>query len=110
MEQAERGGGGQLIDAESPPTGCAGNPDTPACQEVMRDLRNPLSLATNLGRRKAPAGSTPGMSAPSAYAVAAESAADVVAAVNFARERNLQLVIKGGGHSFQGPPARRIPC
>jgi FAD binding domain len=41
-------------------------------------------------------------SAPSAYAVAPESQADVVAAVNFARERNLRLVIKGGGHSFQG--------
>jgi FAD/FMN-containing dehydrogenase len=28
--------------------------------------------------------------------------ADVVAAVNFARENNLRLVIKGGGHSYQG--------
>jgi FAD/FMN-containing dehydrogenase len=26
----------------------------------------------------------------------------VVAAVNFARENNLRLVIKGGGHSYQG--------
>src|SRR5215510_12792665 len=40
--------------------------------------------------------------APSAYAVAARSAADVVAAVNFARENNLRLVVKGGGHSYQG--------
>src|SRR3982074_2994823 len=28
--------------------------------------------------------------------------ADVVAAVNFARENNLRLVVKGGGHSYQG--------
>ena len=27
---------------------------------------------------------------------------DVVAAVNFARENNLRLVVKGGGHSYQG--------
>ena len=27
---------------------------------------------------------------------------DVVAAVNFARENNLRLVIKGGGHSYLG--------
>ena len=28
--------------------------------------------------------------------------ADVIAAVNFARENNLRLVVKGGGHSYQG--------
>ena len=42
------------------------------------------------------------MSAPSVYAVAAKAAADVAATVNFAREHNLRLVIKGGGHSFLG--------
>jgi FAD/FMN-containing dehydrogenase len=41
-------------------------------------------------------------SQPSVYAVAAESTADVVAAVNFAREHHLRLVVKGGGHSYQG--------
>ena len=39
---------------------------------------------------------------PSVYAVAVRRAADVVAAVNFARENNLRLVVKGGGHSYQG--------
>jgi FAD/FMN-containing dehydrogenase len=34
--------------------------------------------------------------------VAARSTADVVAAVDFARESNLRLVVKGGGHSYQG--------
>jgi hypothetical protein len=42
------------------------------------------------------------MTTPSAYAVAARSSADVVAAVNFAREHRLRVVIKGGGHSYQG--------
>lgn len=31
-----------------------------------------------------------------------QALADVVAAVNFAREHNLRLVIKGRGHSYQG--------
>src|SRR6185436_4891611 len=41
-------------------------------------------------------------SEPSVYAVAAKATDDVVAAVNFARENNLRLVVKGGGHSYQG--------
>src|SRR5207248_593311 len=41
-------------------------------------------------------------STPSVYAVAAANTSDIIAAVNFAREKNLRLVIKGGGHSYQG--------
>ena len=41
-------------------------------------------------------------SAPSVFAVAARTTDDVVAAVNFARKNNLRLVVKGGGHSYQG--------
>ncbi len=42
------------------------------------------------------------ISSPSVYAVTAEKTADIVAAVNFARDNNLRLVVKGGGHSYQG--------
>jgi FAD/FMN-containing dehydrogenase len=41
-------------------------------------------------------------SAPSAYVVKAQSAADVAAAVRFARDRRLRLVVRGGGHSYMG--------
>ena len=39
---------------------------------------------------------------PSVYAVESKSTSDVVAAVNFARENHLRLVIKGAGHSYLG--------
>jgi hypothetical protein len=41
-------------------------------------------------------------SRPSVYAVAAETTQDVAAAINFARDNNLRLVVKGGGHSYLG--------
>ena len=41
-------------------------------------------------------------SQPSDYAVVAESAADVAAAIDFAREHRVRLVVKGGGHSYFG--------
>jgi len=94
--------GGRLINVESPLTGCAGNPETPVCQKLLRNLRNPFFIGDQAWATQNSGWLDAWMSAPSAYAVAAESATDVVAAVNFARERNLRLVIKGGGHSFQG--------
>ena len=41
-------------------------------------------------------------SQPSLMAVAAESAADIAAAVDVARKHGLRLVVKGGGHSYFG--------
>jgi len=41
-------------------------------------------------------------SKPSVYAVAARNAGDIAAAVNFVREHNLRLVVRGGAHSYQG--------
>lgn len=94
--------GGRLINVESPLVGCAGNPDSPACQALLHNLRNPFFVGDQPWATQSSGWLDAWTSAPSVYAVAAERAADVVAAVNFARERNLRLVIKGGGHSFQG--------
>lgn len=41
-------------------------------------------------------------STPSAYAVAARSVSDIVTGVNFARENDVRLVVKGTGHDYYG--------
>lgn len=41
-------------------------------------------------------------STPSSYAIAAREISDVVAGVDFARENNVRLVVKGTGHDYYG--------
>ena len=94
--------GGRLINVESPLTRCAGSPDTPACQELLRNLRNPFFIGDQPWGTQSSGWVDAWVSSPSVYAVAAKDVGDIAAAVNFAREHNLRLVVKGGGHSFHG--------
>ena len=93
---------GNLIKIVSPLTECRKSAPDAACADLFRNLKNPYfigdnpALTQNLGYFNA------WQSEPAAYAVAATSAGDIVAAVNFARIHNLRLVVKGGGHSYQG--------
>jgi FAD/FMN-containing dehydrogenase len=69
---------------------------------VLKNLQNPYFVGDQAGGTQTSGWIDAWTSAPSAYAVAVRNTADVVAAVNFARENNLWLVVKGGGHSYQG--------
>ena len=93
---------GRLIKVESPLTACQTAPEGASCTEVFKELKNPYYIGDQPALTQTSGWVDAWTSAPSVYAVAAAETADVVAAVNFAREHHLRLVVKGGGHSYQG--------
>jgi FAD/FMN-containing dehydrogenase len=101
-EKLKQDVGGRLIKVQSPLADCEGAPESAGCRKVIQNLRNPFYIGDQAGATQTTGWVDGWTSAPSTYAVAARNADDVVAAVNFARENNLRLVVKGGGHSYQG--------
>jgi FAD/FMN-containing dehydrogenase len=94
--------GGRLVKVRSPLGACTDAPSSLACEQVLKDLKNPYYLGDEIGLTQSLGWVHAWTSTPSEYAVAARTTDDVVAAVNFAREHNLRAVVKGGGHSYQG--------
>jgi FAD/FMN-containing dehydrogenase len=93
---------GNLIALRSPLDACRAAPDSEACRNLFLELKNPYFIGDNPALTQTCCWVDAWTATPSVYAVAARGTADVVAAVNFARENNLRLVIKGGGHSYLG--------
>ena len=93
---------GKLLKVQSPLAECMEAPSSPSCTQIFKELKNPYYLGDEIGLTQSLGWVDAWTSRPSVYAVAAETTDDVVAAVNFARENNLRLVVKGGGHSYQG--------
>ena len=94
--------GGNLIKVQPLLATCATDPKGVECLEVLSNAGNPFYLGDQPAGTQVSGWLDAWTPTASAYAVAARNAADVVAAVNFAREHNLRLVVKGGGHSYQG--------
>jgi FAD binding domain len=93
---------GKLLKVQSPLAECMEAPSSPSCTQIFKELKNPYYLGDEVGLTQSLGWVDAWTSSPSVYAVAAETTDDVVAAVNFGRENNLRLVVKGGGHSYQG--------
>ena len=94
--------GDALIAVRSPWAVCTASAGDAACAEFFKSLKNPYVLGDEVGLTQTLGWVDAWTSRPSVYAMAARNAQDVAAAVNFAREHNLRIVVKGGGHSYQG--------
>ena len=93
--QLNRNVKGELVKVRSPLTTCTDVSASTACAQVFKDLENPYYLGDEIGLTQSLGWVDAWISSPSVYAVAARTTADdVVAAVNFAREHNLRLVVR----------------
>jgi hypothetical protein len=94
--------GGNLIPVDFPLGACVNDLDSAACKTLITNVKNPYYIGDQPGLTQTLGWVDAWWTKPSVYAVAAQNATHIAAAVNFARENNLRLVIKGGGHSYQG--------
>jgi len=110
LDNLNREVGGRLIEVKSPLTACRNAPNGAECAEFFRKLKNPYYIGDHPALTQTSGWVDAWTSAPSVYAVAAANTEDVVAAVNFARENNLRLVVKGGATVTRAPPTPRTRC
>ncbi len=94
--------GGNLIPVNFPLAILKTDPTSAAAKQVAENLKNPYFIGDQPGLTQTLGWVDTWATQPSVYAVAARSAQDIAAAVDFARENDLRLVVKGGGHSYQG--------
>ena len=87
---------------EFPIEACIKDTETAGCQKLIANIKNPYFVGDHPGLTQTLGWVDAWLRKPSVYAVAAKDANHVAAAVNFARENDLRLVVKGGGHSYQG--------
>lgn len=90
--------GGNLIPVEFPMEACIKDVDSDTCKSLLATIKNPYYIGDQPGMTQTLGWVDAWFTRPSVYAVAAKDANHV------ARENHLRLVIKGGGHSYQGTP------
>jgi FAD/FMN-containing dehydrogenase len=99
-QQLDKEVGGNLFAVKFPLASARANPAE--AQQLWKDLKNPYYIGEQPGLTQTLGWVDAWTTHPSVYAVAARNAHDIAAAVNFARNNNLRLVVKGGGHSYLG--------
>jgi FAD/FMN-containing dehydrogenase len=101
-EELEGKVGGRLIEVPSPLAACRAGASAEACTAAVRRLDNPFYLQDQPGGTQTNGWLDAWTAELSPRAIAAESADDVAAGVDFAREHGVKLVVKGAGHDYKG--------
>jgi FAD/FMN-containing dehydrogenase len=94
--------GGNVVPVNFPLSVFKTDPSGAAAKLLSENLKNPYYIGDQPGLTQTLGWVDAWATKPSVYGVAARNAHDIAAAVNFARENDLRLVVKGGGHSYQG--------
>ena len=94
--------GDRLVTVESPLAPCKADATSDACSVVLENLQNPFWNEDSPGVLQTNGWLDAWEIQVSPYAVAAESAGDIAAAVNFARDNGVRLAVKGTGHDYLG--------
>ena len=82
---------------------CMGGSPSEACAYLAKEIKNPYYLGDEVGLTQTLGWVGAWTSRSSVYAVVRQNRLLTwPQAVNFARTHNLRLVIRGGGHSYQG--------
>lgn len=101
-EALNRKVGGRLMKLTSPLASCTKPPLSPDCRATLDAMNNPFWIQEQPWAQQCTGWLDAWTAEVSPYAVAATSAADVAAAVDFARETGVKLVVKGAGHDYKG--------
>jgi FAD/FMN-containing dehydrogenase len=94
--------GGNLIPVDFAIADLKNDPSSAAAKALTDNISNPYYIGEQPGLTESFGWVDAWTTKPSVYAVAARNAGDIAQAVNFARQNNLRLAVKGGGHSYQG--------
>lgn len=101
-EALSRAVGGRLIQPNSPLAPCKADAPGQACAAALKQMTNPFFIEDQPGAAQSTGWLDAWDYAVSPYAVAAESADDIAAAVRFAAEHDVRLAVKGAGHDYLG--------
>ena len=81
---------------------CREAPDAQACRAIFKGFKNPYFVGDDPSLTQTTGWIDAWTLQPSAYVLAAQSPAHVATAVNFARDHNVRIAVRGGGHSYLG--------
>ncbi len=101
-QRLRRQAGGRLSVIDSPLMACRATPAAAECARLFKAVKNPYFISDHPALTQTLGWVDAWTSMPSIFVVAARETGDVVAAIDFAREHRLRLVVRSGGHSYQG--------